>query len=59
MAFYLRCPGCDGIGRNESGEECDGCEGYGGFWVFTGTKGGGLWTRIVPGDADEKPEEPP
>lgn len=58
MAFYLRCRRCDGTGL-DGPEDCPACKGYGGFWVLTGTKGGGLWTKIVPGDADEKPEEPP
>lgn len=58
MAFYLRCRRCDGTGLVVQGV-CPACDGYGGYWVVTSTRGGGLYTRLVPGDADDRPEEPP
>jgi len=59
MAFYLRCRGCLGLGLHADGFPCQWCRGWGGFWVLTGTRGGGLSMRVVPGDAGHKPEEPP
>jgi hypothetical protein len=55
VAFYLRCRVCRGIGLWR-GALCPACKGWGGYWVYIGP---GISIRLVPGDADTKPEEPP
>lgn len=50
---YLRCPECEGIGTGPQGEECLNCEGHGGLWMIFGP---GMSIKVIPGDADDKPE---
>lgn len=57
MRFYLLCRDCEGVGRID-GEVCGACEGYGGYWVLVGA-GGGIRIRVIPGDRDDRPDEPP
>lgn len=55
MDFYLLCRECAGVGRIK-GAGCELCDGYGGFWVLLGP---GIRIRLIPGDRNEKTEEPP
>lgn len=54
MSFYKRCPACRGTGLRD-GDECEACEGCGGFWVVVDGHGG-LSVEVIPGDADDRPD---